>query len=147
MLIERVTVPAVLRHPTLRPWLWWTVSKVAGRCEPIAPHIEEICGEPHTQVLVGVEEDALHALLVTQLPTPFMLLPTVLFGYNDGSRNLGHAMMAEAASWAREHGFEKLLMVNRSGRSDAAYARTLRRIGMITGRASVFEVQPNAVPH
>ena len=86
MLVERVTrCRRVSRHSALRPWLWWTVSKVAGRCEPIAPHIEEICGEPHTQVLVGVEEDALHALLVTQLPTPFMLLPTVLFGYNSNT--------------------------------------------------------------
>ena len=146
--VHHILNPAVLRHPALRPWLWWVVSKMLpGHMQPVAEHVEGLCGEAHTQVLLGIEAERPAALLVTQLPTPFMLLPTVLLGYNEGSRALGHAMMAEAASWAREHGFEKLLMVNRSGRSDAAYARTLQRIGMITGRATVFEVTPNAVSH
>lgn len=100
-----------------------------------------MCGRADTQLLLGIEAETPKALLVTQLPSPLMLLPTIVLGYNSGSWALGEEMMAQAGTFARAAGFDRVLLVNRSGRGDAAYARTLGRVGIITGRATMFEVE------
>ena len=100
-----------------------------------------MCARPNVQILLGIENHGPVALLVTQLPSPLMLLPTILLGYNSGSRALGHEMMAQAGAFARLGGYDRVLLVNRSGRSDAAYARGLGRVGIIKDRMTVFEVE------
>ena len=140
-MIHRLLHPGVLQHPALKPWLYFTVSKLVANWEAAAAHITELCGQEHTQVLLGIEGESPVALLVTQLPTPLMLYPTVLFAYNEGSKAIGGEMVEQAASWMRDAGFSHFLMTNRSGRSDAAYERILRPHGKVIERATTLLVE------
>lgn len=140
MTIVRVVVAQVF---TIEP-VWEFLQRVCTHFRlPHAACLEicNMCARPNVQILLGIENHGPVALLVTQLPSPLMLLPTILLGYNSGSRALGHEMMAQAGAFARLGGYDRVLLVNRSGRSDAAYARGLGRVGIIKDRMTVFEVE------
>jgi len=139
-MIHRLLNPQVLQHPALLPW----VDRVCGRfelCAYASAHIAELCAAAHTQVLLGIEEERPVALLVSQLPTPLMLYPTILLAYNEGSKAIGGEMVEEAARWMRDAGYSHFLMTNRSGRSDAAYERVLRPHGTVIERATTLLVE------
>lgn len=140
MSILRVSNPALFDLVKVGGW----VDRVCvGLGVPGAvPYLRECCTREHTQILLGVEMEEPRALLVTQLPTPFMVHPTILVGYNSGSPALGRALMREAASWARAAGHSRLRLTNGSGRSDAAYLRGLSRVGMtLVASATAFTVE------
>jgi hypothetical protein len=123
--IHRLLNPQVLQHPALKPWFYFSVSKLIPgpeRMVAAAEQISALCVEAHTQVLLGIEEER-HtvALLVTQLPTPLMLYPTILFAYNEGSKAIGGEMVQEAARWIRAAGFTHFLMTNRSGTAEEGF--------------------------
>jgi hypothetical protein len=139
-MIHRLLHPAVLYH--LLPWLE-EVCEHLGLDISASPYIADLCGKAHTQVLLGVEEERPVALLVTQLPTPLMLYPTILLGYNTGSKPLGAEMMHTAAQWLRAEGFDCFLATNRSGRSDAAYERGFRPHGRVIERVTTLLVELN----
>lgn len=143
-MISEIRHPQILRHSALKPWFFWTVSKLVpgpARMEEVSNYIADLCGQEHTQVLLGIEEGRPVALLVSQLPTPLMLQPTILFAYNEGSKEIGAEMVEEAARWMRAAGFSHFLFTNRSGRSDAAYERVLRPHGKVVERATTFLVE------
>jgi acetolactate synthase regulatory subunit len=139
---HRLQHPQVLLHPALLPWLERVCAHL-GLHVCASAYLADLCAQAHTQVLLGIEGERPVALLVTQLPTPLMLQPTILLGYNDGSKAIGAEMMREAARWLRTEGFDRFLAMNRSGRSDAAYERGLRPHGMVIERVTTFLVELN----
>lgn len=140
MEVHRLLHPGILAHPLLAPWFLGVCAGLVPNPEPVARHVAALCTEAHTQVLLGIEGAQPRALLVTQLPTPLMLLPTVLLGYNEGIPALGKAMMQQACAWMRENGYYSFLAVNR-GRNSAAYARGLRPFGEVSDAGTTFRVE------
>lgn len=143
-MIHRLLTPQVLDHPALRPWFYRSVLKLIPGPERMVAACEQIsalCAEAHSQVLLGIEEERPVALLVSQLPTPLMLYPTILLAYNEGSKAIGGEMVQEAARWMRGAGYAHFLMTNRSGRGDAAYERILRPHGTVIERATTLLVE------
>lgn len=139
-MIQRLLHPGILAHPYLAPWLARLCAKLVPNPEPVTRQLCALCTEAHTQVLLGIEEGQPRALLVTQLPTPLMLLPVILLGYNEGTKQLGKAMMQQACAWVRENGYSAFLAVNR-GRNSAAYARGLRPFGKVSDAGTTFRVE------
>ena len=139
-MIQRLLTPQVLEHPWLRPWVWSITSRF-DLSQDAPEFVAGLCGQAHTQVLLGIEEERPVALLVTQLPTPLMLYPTILLAYNEGSKAIGGEMMQEAVRWVRAAGYSHFLMTNRSNRSDAAYERGLRPHGTVIARATTLLVE------
>jgi hypothetical protein len=142
MQVLTIQHPQVLLHEALLPWLTGVCAGFKLRASAPA-YIAGLCGEVHTQVLLGIEAEAPRALLVTQLPSPMDLLPTILLAYNEGSAELGTQVLAQATAWmqAREH--TKFQLVNGSGFADVVYERRLRRTGLgkVVDRKSILTIE------
>ena len=136
-MILRITEPGVFQHPVLAGWL----SKVCTHFSlpTYAPaYIPEICARANTLVLLGLEAESLHAILVIEPPSPLTLYPIITLGYNSGSAMLGRALVDEAAAWCRQRGITHCHGINGSGKSDAAYERLARSWGWQVANRQAF---------
>lgn len=140
-MIYRILPGPLLEHPG---WLAFLEHIRAhwGYPAGFAAYVNSLCGRPEVLVLLGAAGDDLKALLITELPTnPLMLLPWVTLAYNAGTPQLGDAVVRVATRWLREQGWQSFRFLNNSGRSDAAYERTLRPHGRVVQCQSCLTVK------
>lgn len=128
--VVRVLVPGVFALPQLRKTILpWLAKAGYPNPEPTYDFIASQAGVSGTQILLGFEDDVLRGGGVTLLPgSPLMVAPQVVFAYNEGSRELGKALQAEAVAFIRAAGYSKFLYVNRTDNPDEVHFRAWRDV-------------------
>ena len=76
------------------------------------------------------------AIGAAMLPTPLMMRPQILFGYNEGPRIYGRAVMLRLREFLA--GYPKALALN-TRHADAVFLRTFRALGAGKVTGSVVE--------
>lgn len=72
------------------------------------------------------------------LPSPLNMLPQLVFGYNEGARVYGKAVMLRLREWLHEHGYDRALAMN-TRHPDPVFLRTFRALGEGKTTGSIVE--------
>lgn len=94
------------------------VSMVTG-----PDYIAGMCGHWNTCVIAGLEQEEPVALMIAELPTPFMLHPSIPLAYNRGSTELGAEMFMILREFVQGSGYTRVQMQNQSRARDDVWAR------------------------
>jgi hypothetical protein len=91
-------------------------------------------GRSDLGVFVGYEHGTPRGLVVAMLPTTIlMLMPQLILGYNEGSRELHKLASVRIREWLREAGYNTAAALNRA-RADKVFSRGFADFG----RPSVY---------
>lgn len=116
--------------------------------QPTAPVIGELskcCAAPETGIFVGLDGGEPKALLVVFLPQNSLYpLPQVASFYCKGADSkLRSAILNSGVDFVRSAGYNKVWIINRTGKSDEVHAKLFKRVATGKPIGSIMEYELN----
>ncbi len=103
-----------------------SVELAADGIEGAAQELFDYCTNEDLFMFLGFEDGHAHALLMGYFPASSLFpYPMVSLIYNEGSKKLLRMLVADYGTLMEQRGFSRTWAMNGSGRSDAAWIRSL----------------------
>lgn len=136
---NRVTTPIVAKaivEPVTRALL---ASGFEGDAGAAANYLMKHCTNPALGLWMAQSDGQITGILAVVLPTnPLVQTPEIVINANWGPKELGRKMVMAAIEFVKDSGYDKIVVVNRTGRSDKLFqrlygipGRTMRPLGTL----------------
>lgn len=123
MTIFKLSSPAAFQIPNLRILAERACQECGVSMVTGPDFIAGMCGHWNTCVIAGLEQEEPVALMIAELPTPFMLHPAIPLAYNRGSTELGAEMFKVLRQFILSSGYTRVQMQNQSRARDDVWVR------------------------
>jgi hypothetical protein len=104
-------------------------------------HVRRNLGRSDVGVFVGYENEVPKGFVLVLLPTtPLMLLPQLILGFNEGSRELHKLASVRIRDWLLQNGYHTAAALNRA-RDDKVFIRGFADFGKGTVYGSIIRFE------